>query len=289
MQILIDSIISGLTLGLLAMAFNFVYLPTRIFYVALGAVFSAVPFVVWQLLRWNWPVSLAVSVGLGVGLGLSVLSEAVNHAFLERRGASSGAHLIASLGVYLILIQCIVLVWGNDPKVLRVGNDFTLKIGDLVLTRSQLLAALISAIAASIIFIWLRFSKLGLQFRALADNPTELALRGYNLTRLRILAFGISGLICSISSLLVSLDLKFDSFGGLNMILLAVVSIIIGGRNSYVGPLLGAVLLSVIRSEVVWFSSARWETPATFLILALVLFLRPDGILGRKLRLEAQS
>jgi branched-chain amino acid transport system permease protein len=270
------------------MAFSLVYLPTRIFHVALGAIFTAVPFFVWQLLRYNWPAPLAVCFGLGAGLGLSMLSDIFNHSPLQRKGASPVVHFVASLGAYLVTIQSVILIWGNDSKILRVGIDAVVKIGSIVITRSQIVAAGVAVLTVGILLSWIRFSKLGLQFRALADNPTELALRGYNLKRLKLLAFGVSGLIGSISSLLISLDLGFSARGGLNALVIAVVSVIIGGRRSYIGPLLGALLLTVVRSEVVWFTSAKWEIPVTFAILALALFLRPNGFLSRNVRLEAQ-
>ena len=95
----------------------------------------------------------------------------------------------------------------------------------------------------------LKYSQLGLEFRALADNAKEFALRGYNVNRLRLLAFGLSGLLGAVSSLLVAYDIGFDPNGGLNAVLLAVVAVIIGGRQSFLGPILGGILLGVIRSE----------------------------------------
>jgi branched-chain amino acid transport system permease protein len=134
---------------------------------------------------------------------------------------------------------------------------------------------------------WLVFSKLGLQMRALADNPVELALYGYNVRMLRIISFSMAGFLCGISSLLVAYDIGFDPQGGLATLLLAVVAMIVGGRNSFAGPVLGGIILGVTRSEVVWFLSARWQEAVTFLLLALFLFFRPNGLLSPKTRLEA--
>jgi branched-chain amino acid transport system permease protein len=128
-----------------------------------------------------------------------------------------------------------------------------------------------------------------LQFRALADNPTQLALFGYNIRRLRFLAFGIAGLLAATSSLLVAFDLGFDPHGGLNALLLAIVAVIIGGRESLFGPVLAGFLLGVMRAQIVWYGSARWQDTVTYLLLVLFLFLRPQGLIGKKNRLEAQA
>ena len=59
------------------------------------------------------------------------------------------------------------------------------------------------------------------------------------------------------------------------------------GKARFSGPVLGAVLLGLLRAEVVWYGSARWQDAATFALLAVFLLLRPQGLLGHKTRLEA--
>jgi len=289
MQILANGLISGLTIAVLAVAFSVVYLPTRVFHIALGGIYAAAPFVAWAGVQAGWPWPVATLAAVLVTVALSLACERFNHAPLERKEAPLGAHLIASLGLYIIFVQAIALIWGNETKTLRIGLDESLKLEGVVLTYAQGLAAGISILTLIGFYAWLRFSNLGLQFRALADNPTELALRGYNVRRLRLLAFGVSGLLGAVSALLTAYDLGFDPHVGLSALLLAVVAVIIGGRQSFVGSVLGGLLLGVVRSEVVWFLSARWEEAVTFGLLALFLYVRPDGLVGRKTRLEAET
>lgn len=288
MQILINGMIAGLTAGLAALAFSVVYVPARVLYIALGGIYAAAPYITRTCLQAGWPWPLAVIATLLTGIAISLACELLNHAPLERRRASPGAHLISSLGIYIILVQVIALMWGNDVKVLRTGLDATVRAGDIIITRAQILAGMGSLALIAGFFVWLKFSNLGLQFRALADNPTELALRGYNIRRLRLLAFGMSGVLGSASALLMAYDIGFDPHGGLLVILLAIVATIIGGRDSFVGPVLGGVLLGVVRSEVVWILSSRWQEAVTFLLLVLFLYIRPGGLLSRKVRLEAE-
>jgi branched-subunit amino acid ABC-type transport system permease component len=130
---------------------------------------------------------------------------------------------------------------------------------------------------------------LGLRLRALADNPVQFALFGYNLDRHRLLAFGLAGVFATASSLVTAYDIGFDPHTGLNEVLLAVVAAIIGGRGSFMGAFVGALLLGTLRAQVVWYWSARWEEAATFALLALFLLIRPQGLLGQKYRLEAAA
>lgn len=114
---------------------------------------------------------------------------------------------------------------------------------------------------------------------------------GYDVGKLRLLAFGLSGLFTVLASLLTAMDIGFNPHGGLKIVLLAIVATIIGGKDSFVGPVIGGVLLSIVqffRSQVVWNASAKWEDAVSFLILVLFLFFRPQGLMGEKRRIEAQ-
>lgn len=289
MQVAVNGIISGVTIAVFALAFSITYLPTRVFHVALGGVFTSVLFITWMCLTSGWPWYFAALTGVIVGVGLSIACELVNHRRLEKKGASSGAHLVSSLGVYILIVQAIVVTWGTEPKVLRVGLDSIVSIFGLVLTRAQLIAGGLSIASLLAFYFWLRLSNLGLQFRALADNPGEMIVRGYNVQRLRLVCFGLSGLLAGVSALAFATDIGFDPYGGLNTLILAVVAMIIGGRNSIIGPVVGGLVLGIMRSEVLWFLSASWQEAMTFLLLAAFLLLRPSGLIGERQRLEANT
>jgi branched-chain amino acid transport system permease protein len=73
------------------------------------------------------------------------------------------------------------------------------------------------------------------------------------------------------------------------MLLLAIVAVIIGGKDSFYGCLVGGMLIGVLRSGTVWFMSARWQETITFLVLAVFLMLCPRGILAKASRMEAST
>jgi len=288
MQILLNGLISGLTIAVLALGFSVVFLPTRIFHIALGAIYASAPYVAWSCTQAGLSWYVAVPAALAVAVALSVACEWVNHVPLERSEASSGAHLIASLGIYIALVQVIALVWGNQPKTLRAGLDKTVEFGDVILTYAQGLAGLTSLVVLALFFAWLQYTNLGLRLRVLADNPKELALRGFNVQRIRLLAFGVSGLLAGVSALVEAYDLGFDPHKGLLALLAAIVATIIGGRHSlFLGPVLGGLLVGIAQAEVSWVLSSSWEIAVSFLLLAVFLLVRPQGITGQTARVEA--
>ena len=122
---------------------------------------------------------------------------------------------------------------------------------------------------------------------ALSYNPIQLSLLGHDIAKLRLLAFGLSGIFTTAAATLTALDVGFDPQGGLSAVLIAIVATIIGGKGSFAGPVICGILLGIARSQVVWYTSARWEDALTFLLLVLFLLFRPQGILGSKARIEA--
>lgn len=286
LQTLLNGLIQGALFALMGLAFSLVYSTTRVLHVALGAVYALAPYILLAALAGGlgWTAGLILAVGVAVLAGM-FCEEALHWPF-QRRGAPPEVHLIGSLGMFLVLVQIIALVWGNDVQVLRGGVDTVYVLGELRVTHAQVVGGVGAVVAIGAFFLWLRRTELGLQFRAMADNPTLLGLLGRDVRKLRRLVFGVSAALAALAALGSAYDTGFDPHGGLNAVLIGVVAAIVGGRGSLAGAALVGLLLGVIRSEVVWFASARWEQAATFLILALVLFFRPQGLFGRKIRLE---
>jgi len=286
MQILLNGTIQGLLISLLAIGFSIVYNSTGIIYVAQGAVYAISPFLLLSFLKFGMGIPFAVFFTFVITIFLSMSFEKINHWPLYKKEASPLIQLISSLGIYIIIVQIIALIWGNETKVLRAGVDTTCNFLGVILTKSQIIGGMTGLLFIILFLIWLKKSDTGLMLVALSDNPVQLSLLGHNIVKLRLLTFGISGLFTTTAASLTAFDVGFDPQGGLNAVLIAIVATIIGGKGSFVGPAMCGVLLGIVRSQVVWYTSARWEDALTFLFLVLFLFFRPQGILGSKGRIE---
>jgi branched-chain amino acid transport system permease protein len=287
MQIIVNGIVSGTAIAVLALAFQCIYLPTRVFFIGMAGVYAMTPFVAWSVLDAGGSWWMAITAAAIVAVLLCLVCEWLIHLPMEKKKASSGAHLIASLGASIVLVQITAMIWGNDTKSLRVGLDSVTHLGDVIVTGAQWVTLGVGI--GFVVAFWglLMKSDLGLRLRALADNPIQFALFGYNVHLYRTFSFVVGGLLAAAASLVTAYDVGFDPHTGLHAVLLAVVAVIIGGRGSFVGPVLGGLLLGLVRAQVVWHWSARWQEAVTFALLAIVLLLLPHGLLGQKTRLEA--
>lgn len=240
MQIVVNGLLSGLTVGLLGLAFWIVYTTTGVFHIALGAVYAAVPFFVAALMAVSFPPVVAVIGGLAGGAVLSIACEWLSYSRLARRGASLSLHLVASLGLYMIIVQALVMIWGPQSRTLRVSADTLVVSGVLELTRTQLVNSMACAVAAAALLVWMRLSRIGLALRALSDDAVELALRGANIRQLRLTAFVLSGLLGGVSALGAAYEAGFRPDGGLGALLLGIVGMIVGGQKKYWGAIIGS-------------------------------------------------
>jgi branched-subunit amino acid ABC-type transport system permease component len=281
LQVLVNGATNGLVLALLTSAFAVVYIATNKFHLSLCAVFVAAPATAYGAMQAGLGWLAAVAAAIAVGTALSWLAGALNHERLEIKGASAGAHLISALGLYLVLGQVLVLAGGSETKMLSSKLDPSYTLGPVVVTTGQLLAAGCSVAVLTAFIAFIRWSQIGIRLRALSYNPSECQLRGIDVGQMRRLAFMFAGALGAAGGLLAGRENGYDPNGGLLAGLPAIVALIIGGRQSFLGPIVGAVLVGILRSGTVWCFSAGWREPATFLVLVAFLLLRPNGIFER--------
>lgn len=290
LQSLLNGIIQGLLFAVVGVAFSLVYGTTRVFYLALGATYTLAPYVLLGVLRADLPWFLGVVLAALTAIALGFLGENLMHWPLERRRAPMEVHFIASLGAFLVVNQIVVLIWGNDAQVLRTGVDVVYTFADLRVTGGQIIGASVGISMLIGTFAWLRGTDLGLQFRAMASNPPLLATLGCNIRTLRWAVFGLSGALAAFVALATARDVGFDPNVGMRTVLVGVAATIVGGRGSFMAPAVAGFLLGVLRAQVVWHTSTRWEDATTFLLLAAFLLLVPGGLrhlmAGRSMRLE---
>ena len=288
LQIWVNGLGDGLSLATFALGVALVNAATRVPAFALAGIYALCPFIAWQVLQWHGPVWMAIIAAVFAGIGLAILVERCHDRPMARRGASDATQILAGLGLLIIMAEAAALIWGTDSALLRSGADATVSLGALRLTHSQLLLFVVPAPVLALVFLGLHSTRLGLHLRALSDNPRELMLRGQNIDHLRRLAFMVAGALSAVSALLHANDVGFDNYTGMHAFLLALVAVVLAGHNAMAGVVIAAIMLGVLRAIASWWWAGHWQDVATFVLLTLVLFVRPDGLLGKRQRLEAR-
>lgn len=255
---------------------------------ALAGVYAAAPYVVLGLSSVFDPWVAAVSA-VSVGALIAYLCDRWSHTPLTRRGASHGVHLIASLGVYIVIVQLVAIGFGNEVRVFKGGEQLIVDWPDVKVRLSQCIVFATGVVVCAVYLGTLRWTDTGLRMRALADDPQQFELYGRTPARVRTGVVAAAGGLTALTATLAAYDHGFDPQGGLHVLLIAIVAVIIGGRGSFFGPLIGALVVAVVRESTAWTWAAHWRDFATFLVLCVFLVVLPRGIVAGSTRAESEA
>jgi len=285
-QLLINGLCSASFLAIAAMGFSLVYTTTNYFHFAYGAIYTSSAYLIyWFFLILRLPFILSLLLTFLIASAISLLIEQIVYKPLETRYNSSVAILISSFGVYLFIINFIAMLAGNDVKILSPGIEKTFQFGSVIVTRTQLTGVFAFLIVLISFLIFLK-TKFGLLLKGYSINPNLIIALGYNPRFVRYFVFIISSILAAIASVISAFDVGFDPNIGSSVVLLSAVALIIGGVKIYESSIVGAFIIGVLRSVIIWQFSAQWVDTFVFLLLILFLLFKPSGILGKQLRVE---
>jgi len=271
--------------GLVALGFALVYNTTRIFHIAYAAIYMIAPYFLLFFLKtagipFGFGLLLAIIITVFVGLSVELFV----YSPLVKQNSSSNVILVSSIGIMIVLINLIALWFGNETKIINPGISKSVTFGSVLITYSQLIQFAVSSLLVLFFFVFLKYSQFGIQTRAYRDDERLSAVLGMNTLRLKRVLFILSSFFAAAGSCLIAWDVGMDPYVGMPMFLNAVVALIIGGVGRFEAPVLGGLLIGILQAMVVYLTSARWQDAVTFSLLIIFLLLRPQGILGEKIR-----
>lgn len=286
-QFLANGLCKGSVYAIVALGFGLIYTTSRVFHIAHGVIYTLGAYGLVLGTVWlGYPLWGAILLALVTAAAAGVAVETLVYRPLHRKQASSAVLMISSFGVYIIGVNLIAMVFGNETKVIRTGIEDTFHLGNVILTRIQILQLVTGVLVLTIYGLFLWKTALGRICRAVADDAVLAEVLGVHVGRTRLLVFALGSSFAATGGILAGLDVGMDPYVGLPAMLVAAVACIIGGLNRFLAPALGGLLLAVTQSLVVWKTSAHWEAAVTFGILIVFLLFRPQGLLGQNERLE---
>jgi branched-subunit amino acid ABC-type transport system permease component len=273
----------GSVYGLVALAYSVVFVATRVFNLAQGAlVMVGVLLSYFALKVQGWPQAAAFALVVVGVVGVSLFEERLIVRPFLRRSPHNIGWFIATLAFSLVLETIATILYGDNPPnpVPSPLGSTPVHVGPITTTPQLLLsigALLVITLAIELLY---RRTWIGHALRATAEDREIAALRGISPTRMSRLAFLIGGLISAISAFVVAPVVYADVTIGLNYSVKGFVALAIGGFGSIRGALVGALCLGITEQVFDLYGDARYEMVAGFGLLLLVLLIRPNGILG---------
>lgn len=203
----IPFLISGLGVGavyaLSALGLVVLFRATGVLNFALGAVGAVGAFAAWQVVDWGGGIALAVLVGVGTSTLINVIYGRFLAPFISKRDIVVRA--IGTLALALVLLSVIGTVWGSMPRSLSLpGDRIFFAIGGVRFNMTQLAALCLSGVMVVGVALFLAYTRVGLDMRALADERDLSAILGVRVLRTETVAWAISGAFAGIAGLLLS-------------------------------------------------------------------------------------
>lgn len=287
LQLILNGVINASIFSILAVGFGIVYRSLRFFYITFGAIYIIAPYMVVAGMNViGLPMPVSILIGLIIGILIGVLMERAVFLPLERAGATAAVLFVASLALYIIIVNLIALTFGNEIKILSKGLEPTYSIGALILTRIQVIQFFTGGLIVTAFWFIIRNNTLMKGIWAMGETPNLVLALGLPYESMRMILFALSSAFASAASLLVTLELGIDPHVGMRALLTGAVAVFVGGVEVFWGWIGGAVILALLQSFVVWQFSANWNDLITFGILIVTLLFRPQGLFSPKKRRE---
>ena len=229
------------------------------------------------------PLAFAITFGAGVAMERLVIR------YLYHRPLET---LLATFGISIALQQLAKNIFGTQARPLTSPGwlDGALVFNDVIAISYIRIAIFVLALMfLTLILFVLKRTRLGLEVRAVTQNPGMAASMGINPDRINMLTFGLGSGIAGIAGVAIGLYAKVTSEMGADYIVQSFMTVVVGGEGNVWATLAGASLIGFLQKGVEWLNPSNTLAAQTYMILFIILFIqfRPKGIVALKGRAAA--
>lgn len=281
-QLVFSGIAMGSLYALVALGLVMVFKSTNLINFAYGQMAMLSTFFGFTLLeRFGMSYGVAFVGALAFSALLAVVVQQV-----LRPAKSGSAVIVATLALYMIFAAVAGMIWGWDPQSFpTVFTGEPLIFFDIVASPENLFNLAVTVGLMVMMYLFFRFTMTGIAMRALSQNATAASLMGISVDRMFILTWALSGILGGVAGFLVAPTTFLDTNMMAVMLLKAFTAAVLGGFTSYPGVVIGGLTLGILENLVAGYISTDLKDTFAFVLLIAVLCVRPEGILGKPIRM----
>ena len=289
MGMIIEAIISGILVGVsyavLAAGLSLILGVMKIInfahaeFAVLGMYFPTYCFLNW------WGIDPFISAFIALPI-FFVVGYITHRLLLEKIIGSPEAEtstLIITMGLSLVISNLILIVWSGAPRI--INQPYTMEafsLGNILINRAQTYSLFISLALIAGLFLLLNKTLIGKAIKAAADDPVGCAYMGIDAHSIYAFAFALGIAITAAGGCLMATYRPFHPFFGESIIIILFASVILGGMTSITGAILGGLVIGLVQQLSFLVIPIALQNVAVFTIMVLFLYVRPEGILGKK-------
>jgi branched-chain amino acid transport system permease protein len=282
--------VNGLQLGavyaLIALGYTMVYGVLRLINFAHGDIFMFGAFTAYFLItKWNLPIYLVFVVTIFATALLGYAVEKI--AYKPLRSAPRISLLITAVGVSLFLEYFLSLKGLFGPDYIAFPRPFDVRVFDLgflSVTNVQLIIFSVTAVSLLLLYLLVYRTRHGRAMRAVSHDPEVAALMGINIDGIISFTFLVGTGLAGIGGILYAFAYpQINVFMGIMPGIKSFIAAVLGGIGLIHGAVVGGIIIGMLEVFVSAFLSSTFRDGVIFIVLLLVLLLRPNGLFGRRI------
>lgn len=289
LQQLINALSLGTIYSLFALGYALIFSVLGVLNLAHSAVFTSGAVIGLLMVRYLGASVPVAFIGAMVGSGLvGVVLEFIAFRPLRRRNAPRISQLISSIGAAIVIVNLTQLLFQTlfarteeyFPRGLITEEPIAL--GSLSIQPIRLISLVVALVLMGLLQFLVRRTKLGLAMRAVAYNQRTSRLLGIDVNGVFMFTFFLAGALGGAGGLLYGLSFtRVTPFMGQDIALLGLTAIVLGGMGSIQGAVLGGFLVALFQTLSIALGSSNYRDAIVFILLFLILLVRPQGLLGQ--------
>ena len=280
---------SGAIYSLMALALVLVWRSTRVVNFAQAGQAIASTYIGYLVISRTDNYWLALPVALVAGALIGALVDVALIRTLNKRvksgPAAEMAPVIVTLGLLGLIRSTVGMIWGGDLKAYKApvtNHGFTFGTTTIPFSPYNLLIVITAVIVMAVFSIIFQTTNLGLSLRAAAFQPEIARLAGVRVDLVRTIGWAFAGGAGAVAGVLVTPSNSLSPNSLDLLLVLGFVGAVIGGLESLLGAAIGGVVLGIGLAFILEYVSTSLAFPSAFIVLILVLLIKPSGILGKK-------
>lgn len=283
-QLVFDGLSTGSIYAALALAIVLVNQATGLINFAQGGMAVLSAYFAWQFLQWGLPIVLAILAAVLVSFVVGAVVERYLMRRFERGDPDTA--VVVTIGLLTLLTGLIAWIWTYNNRLFPslFPLDTVQILGAAVSWRSIGTTLVIIAIMVLLQLLFIG-TKLGLALRAVAINPQSAAFSGLPVGRLLMVGWGLAAVLGAVAGVLVAPSLTLTPGMMDSALVYALAAVILGGLSSPIGVVVAAWLIGVLENlAAVYlpFIGHDLKIAVPFILIFVVLIVRPQGLFGRK-------
>ena len=288
LQVVLSGILLGGLYACMAMGFSLIWGVTNLINLAHGSMIVIGAYITWLLVTYTG-VDPFLTVPVA-GAALFVVGYALQHLLLNRAMRTTlFMTLILTFGLDMVLVNINLALFTADVRSITVSySDQSLQLGDVRLPYTRLAVFAIALALTLALHLFLEHTRMGQAIRATGQNARAASVLGIDTRRVYAVTFGIGAALAGAAGSLVAVLYSFSPVVGDGFTMKAFVVVVLGGLGSIRGAIVAGIVLGVVENVVSGLLVPGYRDAVSFVLLVLVLLLRPRGIFGNRYLADAR-